>query len=43
MIDVRMVNLHLQNREEELFWEQEKIISEKCSFVLENKTKISKN
>lgn len=43
MIDVRMVNLQLHNREEELFCEQEKIISEKGSFVLEHQTKIIKN
>ena len=43
MIDNRMINLQLHNREDELFSEQENVLAEKSSLVLENKISIIKN
>ena len=34
MIDNRIAGLQSHNRDEELFLEQEKMVAEKCSFVL---------
>mgnify|MGYP006916045393 CR=1 FL=1 len=43
MIDNRIAGLQSHNRDEELFLEQEKMVAEKCSFVLKTKTDIIKN